>query len=66
MAVVFFDTSAPVQRYARSESGADRVLELCDPSIGNLLMLAALASVEVASALNRKGSLGAPHGGRTC
>ena len=54
MATVFLDTSALVRRYDRSEPGAARVRAICRPSSGHTLLLARLASVELASALGRK------------
>lgn len=58
MAVFFLDTSALVKRYDQLEAGAFRVLELCDPAAGHALYLSAVASVELGSALNRKGREG--------
>ena len=54
MAIVFFDTSALIKRYDQAEAGANRVLELCDRALGNTLMVSALVSAELASALSRK------------
>ncbi len=54
MAVIFLDTSALVRRYDRSEPGSARVRSVCSPARGNTLLLARIASVEVASALARK------------
>jgi predicted nucleic acid-binding protein len=54
VALLFLDTSALVKRYDTAEPGADRVAELCDRSPGQAVVLAALAPVEVASALSRK------------
>jgi len=54
MAAIFLDTSALVRRYDRSEPGASRVREICVPVQGHTLLLARVASVEVASALARK------------
>ena len=61
MAAIFLDTSALVRRYDRSEPGASRVKAICAPARGHALLLARVASVEVASALARKsrdGTLG--------
>jgi uncharacterized protein len=54
MAAIFLDTSALVRRYDRSEPGASRVRAICAPGRGHTLLLARVASVEVASALARK------------
>lgn len=62
MAAIFLDTSALVRRYDRPEPGASRVRAICAPVRGQTLLLARVASVEVASALARKvrdGTLGA-------
>ena len=58
MATIFFDTSALVRRYDRSEPGGAQVRRVCSPSAGHTLLVARLASLEVASALNRKVRLG--------
>lgn len=54
MAAIFLDTSALMRRYDRSEPGAARVRAICAPARGHTLLLARIASVEVASALARK------------
>ena len=54
MAVIFLDTSALVRRYDRMEPGSSRVRAICAPAQGNTLLLARVASVEVASAFARK------------
>jgi uncharacterized protein len=54
MAAIFLDTSALVRRYDRSEPGALRVRAICTPAAEHTLLLARIASVEVASALARK------------
>ena len=54
MAAIFLDTSALVRRYDRSEPRASRVREICAPARGHTLLVARVASVEVASALARK------------
>ena len=54
MAAIFMDTSALVRRYDRSEPGASRVRAICAPAQGHTLIVAHIASVEVASALARK------------
>ena len=54
MAAIFLDTSALVRRYDRSEPRASRVREICAPARGHTLLLARVASVEVASAFARK------------
>lgn len=54
MATIFLDTSALVRRCDRSEPGAVRVRAACAPTRGHTLLLARLASVELASALGRK------------
>jgi uncharacterized protein len=54
MAVIFLDTSALVRRYDRIEPGSSRVRAICAPAQGNTLLLARIASVEVASAFARR------------
>ncbi len=54
MAAIFLDTSALMRRYDRSEPGASRVRTVCAPALGHMLLLARVASVEVASAFARK------------
>ncbi|MBI3972533.1 MAG: type II toxin-antitoxin system VapC family toxin [Chloroflexi bacterium] len=54
MAFVFLDTSGLVRRYDRSEPGGARVRAICAPSLRHTILLARLASVEFAAALNRK------------
>lgn len=54
MAYLFLDTSALVKRYDTAEPGAARVAELCDQAWSHQLAVAALAPVEVASAMSRK------------
>jgi predicted nucleic acid-binding protein len=54
MATFFLDTSALVRRYDSTEPGSQRIRALCTPSAGNTLVVARLASVQVASALGRK------------
>jgi predicted nucleic acid-binding protein len=54
MTAIFLDTSALVRRYDRSEPRASRVREICAPARGHTLLLARVASVEVASAFARK------------
>ncbi len=54
MAALFLDTSALVRRYDRAEPGAARVRAACAQARGNTLVLARLATVEMASALARK------------
>jgi uncharacterized protein len=62
VAILFLDTSALVRRYDISEPGASTVEVVCAPSSGNVILLAQLTSVEMASAFSRKtrdGSLSA-------
>ncbi|MGH2461303.1 MAG: type II toxin-antitoxin system VapC family toxin [Chloroflexota bacterium] len=54
MAVLFFDTSALVRRYDLREPGAAAVHTLCRRSSRHVLLIARLAVIETASALNRK------------
>ena len=54
MAAVFLDSSALVRRYDRSEPGSANVRRLCARSSGDDLLVARIASVEVASAFGRK------------
>jgi predicted nucleic acid-binding protein len=51
---IFLDTSALLRRYDPTEPGAARVQAICARSSGHTLLLARLASIEMASALNRK------------
>src|SRR5713226_10026877 len=57
MAALYLDSSALVRRYDDTEPGARRDEALCAPAAGNVLLISGLASVEVASALNRKNRL---------
>jgi predicted nucleic acid-binding protein len=59
MASNFLDASALVHRYDHAEAGASRVRAICAPSRGHVLMVARLATVEVASAFGRKAREGA-------
>jgi predicted nucleic acid-binding protein len=54
MATIFLDSSALVRRYARSEPGAVTVRAICAPRRGHTILIARIASVEVASAFSRK------------
>lgn len=54
MPAVFFDASALVRRYDRSEPGADRVRRLCRPANQQTLLISRLTRAEIASALGRK------------
>jgi len=54
VAVLFFDTSALIRRYDRSEPGAQDVRALCRRTSGHQLLIARITPVEVAAALNRK------------
>ena len=54
MSSAFLDTSALTRRYHRSETGANRVREICAPSRRHVLLVARLASIELAAALNRR------------
>ena len=54
MSVIFLDTSALVRRYDRMEHGSSRVRAICAPAKGNTLLVARIASVEVASAFATK------------
>ena len=63
MATIFLDSSAAFRRYYQPEAGANRVRELCAPSRRNVLLIARIAPVEVASAFARRvrdGTLPAP------
>ena len=54
MAVLFLDTSALVRRYDPAEPGAAQVRAYCRRSSGDTLLIAAITTVEIASALARK------------
>jgi len=54
MAAIFFDASALVRRYDRTEPGASFVHAACAPSRGHTLMVARIVTVEVTSAFGRK------------
>lgn len=58
MAVIAFDTSALIRRYDRREPGSETVRSLCQRVAGHTLLVAQITSVEVASALARKGREG--------
>ena len=53
MTAIFFDTSALIRRYHRTEPGAERIRTLCLATSRNTLLISRLTPVEVASALNR-------------
>lgn len=59
MASIFLDASALVRRYDRTEADASHVRAICAPSRGHVLMVARLATVEIASAFGRKAREGA-------
>jgi predicted nucleic acid-binding protein len=52
--ILCVDTSALVRRYDTTEPGADRVSTLLDTRSNNVIYIAELTPVEMASALNRK------------
>jgi hypothetical protein len=54
MAVLFFDTSALVRRYDRTEPGSESVRKLCQRAGQHTLLITRITPIEVASALNRK------------
>ncbi|MGI8644123.1 MAG: type II toxin-antitoxin system VapC family toxin [Thermomicrobiales bacterium] len=54
MAAFFFDTPVLVRRYDVTEPGAARIKAICDPVMGNEIVVAQLALGEVASAFRRK------------
>src|SRR6266498_3761966 len=54
MAVLFFDSSALIRRYTRTEPGARRVRLLCSRRAGHTVIISRLSRVEVASAFARK------------
>jgi uncharacterized protein len=54
VAVLFLDTSALARRYDPAEPGATQVQALCRRSSGHTLLIAAITTVEIASALARK------------
>jgi predicted nucleic acid-binding protein len=53
-AVLFLDTSALVRRYDWNEPGAARVRALCERRSGHRVVISAVTSPEIASAVNRK------------
>jgi len=57
MAMYFLDSSALVKRYIR-ETGSDWVCNLFDPSLGNQFFIAAIAGVEIISAITRRAKNG--------
>ena len=52
MRTYFIDTSALVKRYI-TESGSELVRDLCDPQVGNKIILAQITWVEMLSAFSR-------------
>ena len=57
MAIYFLDSSALVKRYI-SETGSNWVCNLFDPSLGNQFFIAAIAGVEIVSAITRRAKNG--------
>ena len=57
MAIYFLDSSALVKRYM-SETGSNWVCNLFDPSLGNQFFIAAIAGVEIVSAITRRAKNG--------
>ena len=57
MAIYFLDSSALVKRYIR-ETGSNWVCTLFDPSLGNQVFIAAIAGVEIVSAITRRAKNG--------
>lgn len=64
MADLFFDTSALIRRYDRSEPGSAMVLALCNPNAGNRILISRITTIEVSAALNRKLRMGAMDQGK--
>ena len=57
MAIYFLDSSALVKRYI-NETGSDWVCNLFDPRLGNQFFVAAIAGVEIVSAITRRSKNG--------
>lgn len=57
MAIYFLDSSALVKRYIR-ETGSNWVCNLFDPGLDNQFFIAAIAGVEIASAITRRAKNG--------
>ncbi|MFM7885385.1 MAG: type II toxin-antitoxin system VapC family toxin [Pseudanabaena sp.] len=57
MAIYFLDSSALVKRYI-SETGSSWVCNLFDPTLGNQFFVAAIAGVEIVSAITRRAKNG--------
>jgi len=57
MAIYFLDSSALVKRYI-SETGSNWVCNLFDPTLGNQFFIAAIAGVEIVSAITRRAKNG--------
>lgn len=57
MAAFFFDTSALVKRYL-NETGSAWVVSITDPSAGNTIIIARIASVELVAAITRQARSG--------
>jgi len=57
MAIYFLDSSALVKRYIR-ETGSNWVCNLFNPSLGNQFFIAAIAGVEIVSAITRRAKNG--------
>jgi predicted nucleic acid-binding protein len=57
MTIYFLDSSALVKRYIR-ETGSNWVCNLFDPSLGNQFFIAAIAGVEIVSAITRRAKNG--------
>lgn len=57
MAIYFLDSSALVKRYV-SEKGSNWICNLFDPSLGNQFFVAAIAGVEIVSAITRRAKNG--------
>jgi len=56
MAIYFLDSSALVKRYI-CETGSNWVCNLFNPSLGNQFFIAAIAGVEIVSAITRRAKM---------
>ena len=58
MAAIFLDSSALLRRYETTEPDSHHVQAICDPAARHTLFVSQITSVEMASALQRKGREG--------
>ena len=55
MAAIFLDSSALLRRYEATEPDSHRVRAICEPAAKHTLFVSQITSVEMASALQRRG-----------